>query len=299
LIVGLVLGVSGALVRDRLDDRVRGREDIEVGSGAPVMAFVPRVRAAGTRPITVTDPGSEGAEAYGALRLRLLHAASERGIKTLAITSSLPGEGKTTTVANLGVALAMAGKRVVVVSADLRRPTLRQFFRSLDGVGLTDVLRGARSPLQALSVTETPNLWVLDTGPRSHPDSPLSLLSSDAMAKTVADLRGFADFVLLDTPPLLVSPDVVALAPYTDGALFVVDPGIAERPSVEQARYELESMATEVVGVVVNRYDPRSFRGYGYGYGYRGGYGDRQEPRHLPIDVRAADPHGTVRDRPA
>jgi capsular exopolysaccharide synthesis family protein len=215
--------------------------------------------------ITVRHPESEAAEAYGTLRVRLMQAATRHRFKTVLVTSSLPGEGKTSTVANLGVALAQENRRVVLVSADLRRPRLQVFFPA-GKTGVTDVLSGKRTALEALSSTETRNLWVLHAGNDLAARSPLQLLDSAAMEKLLVTLRGFADVVLIDTPPLLTSSDVAALVPMTDGVLFVADPGRVQRPMVEAARHEFEVLGAAVFGVVVNNYNPRRFRTYGSGY---------------------------------
>ncbi|MDP9235074.1 MAG: polysaccharide biosynthesis tyrosine autokinase [Actinomycetota bacterium] len=276
VIVGLALGLAAAFFRDRVDDRVRGRAELELHSGAPVLAFVPRIPSQlsnqRSKPIVLSEPYSDGSEAYNALRVRLLYIAKQRNLKTLVVTSSLPGEGKSSTVANLGVSLALTGKRVVMVSADLRQPSLHQYFRGLGerGLkgGLTEVLRGYLAPPEALSPTSDPNLWIVDIGSRIDSEAPTALLGSDRMRDLLSFLSDFADFVLIDTPPLLTSSDVLAVAPQTDGALFVVDPRLVERPVVEQARHELQLSGTPVIGVVVNRYDPRWFQAYGSGYDY-------------------------------
>lgn len=284
-VVGLALGIGLAFFRDRMDERVRGREELELQSGAPVLAFIPRISSRmlskDPAPIMLSHPTSEAAEAYKSLQVRLLHVAKQHSVQSFVITSSLPGEGKTSTTANLGVALARAGKRVVMVSADLRRPQLQKYFPGKNGKGLTDVLLGLRTPLEAISPTGTENLWVLDTGRRSDPEEPVARLGSEAMRDLLSELRGFADFVLLDTPPLLTSSDVVAIGPLTDGALFVADPRLVQRPTVEQARHELQLIGVPVIGVVVNRYDARRFSPYGSGYDYvRDGH--EKDSDHVP-----------------
>ena len=292
-LVGLALGIGLAFFRDRLDERVRGREELELHSGAPVLAFIPRFSSRKPGPITVSLPTSEAAEAFKSLEVRLLHVANQRSAKTFVITSSLPGEGKTSTTANLGVAFADAGKRVVMVSADLRRPQLQSYFPGQNGTGLTEVLLGSRRFLDAVSPTGIRNLWVLNTGPRNDPEGTLALLGSGAMRALLTELRAFADFVLIDTPPLLTSSDLVAIGPLTDGALFVADPRLAQRPSIEQARHELQLIGVPVLGVVVNRYDPRRFSPYGSGYeyvrdGHEPGY-DAAPPMSLQATPKEAD----------
>jgi tyrosine-protein kinase len=266
LIVGLALGIGVAFFRDRLDERVRGRQELELHSGAPVLALIPHVPRLNGLLITARHPASEAAEAYTALRVRLMQAAARHRFKTVLVTSSLPSEGKTSTVANLGVALAQEDRRVVLLSADLRRPRLQVYFPAGMGTGLTDVFSGKRTALEALSPTAIKHLWVLHSGNDLAARSPLQLLDSAAMEKLLVTLRNFADIVLIDAPPLLTSPDVAALGPMTDGVLFVADPGRVQRPMIEAARHEFEVLGAPIIGVVVNNYDPRRFRTYGSGY---------------------------------
>lgn len=278
LVIGLALGIALAFLRDRLDDRVRGREELELIAGAPVLAFVPFAYSK-NEPIVRSRPTSEAAEAYKALRVRLLHGLDPDAVRNILVTSSLAGEGKTSVTANLGVMLALGGYGVVLVSADLRRPLLQNYFdqagfRGSGGEGAIDVLRGVRNTLDVLTSTDTENLWILPAGEPGGSSGSLDPFSSEAMVDLLAELGDYADFVLIDTPPLLSSSDVAALGALTDGVLLVVDPRMAQRSVLEQARHELEIVDVPVIGVVVNRYDPIRFQAYGYGYRY---YGDRQE----------------------
>jgi polysaccharide biosynthesis transport protein len=292
VIVGLALGIGIAFFLDRLDERVRGRQELELHSGAPVLALIPRVPRMDGSLTMVRHPASEAAEAYRALRVRLMQAAARHRFKTVLVTSSLPSEGKTSTVANLGVALAQEDRRVVLLSADLRRPRLQMYFPA-SKTGLTDVLSGKRTALEALSSTETKHLWVLHAGDDLAARSPLQLLDSIAMQKLLVTLRDFADIVLIDTPPLLTSPDVAALVPLTDGVLFVADPRRVERTMVEAARHEFEVLGAPIIGVVVNNYDPRRFRTYGsryYGYSDRGQRDGRSQAATSTSIVQASQP---------
>ena len=272
LLVGLALGIGVAFLRDRLDERVRGRQELELLLGAPVLAFIPLANVMKTpRLVTVDWPRSEAAESFRSLGVKLLHVIDQRA-KTIVVSSSLAKEGKTLVTANLGVTLAMAGKRVVIVSADLRRPRLQRYFRGSDfgasaGAGLTEVLAENRNPVDSLSTSGINNLRILHAGGRSDgPAAHSELLGSQSMRELVAKLRHVADVVLIDTPPLLMASDVVALAPLTDAVLFIVDPRLARRSDVEQARRELELMDVPVVGIVVNKHKPPRFRANGSGY---------------------------------
>ena len=154
LFVGLALGVGFAFLRERLDDRLRGREDLAALTGSPVLAVIPKVRdwrrRSQAKLVTVQQPKGAGAEAYRSLRTAASFPADQRGVKVILITSPSPGEGKTTTAANLAVVLANVGKQVIVVSGDVRRPRLHRFFGAENDRGLVDVLAGKTSLTEAL-----------------------------------------------------------------------------------------------------------------------------------------------------
>jgi succinoglycan biosynthesis transport protein ExoP len=293
LFVGLALGVAFAILRDRLDPRVRSREDLEVHSGAPVLAFVPRMHLKKPTVVVLSEAGSEAAEAYKGLRVRVLHAASERQLKTILVTSSLASEGKTCTTANLAASLALAGKRVIVVAADLRRPGIQDYFQLDDGLGLADALADSVSTSEILNTTSDKMLGVVAPGNRASVPVALERLGSERMGRLLAELRGLADFVIIDTPPLLTTSDVAALAPLSDAVLFVVDPRRVEAALVEQARRELALLGSSILGIVVNRFNPRKFRAYGQGYGYSAyeSYDQAAQPsgRDVPVALSSGD----------
>jgi capsular exopolysaccharide synthesis family protein len=277
IMIGLSLGVGFAYLRDRLDQRMWGEEELEARSGAPVLAGLP----VGTPlhndlPVVASDPASELAEAYNALRLRILRVADERGARVLVVTSSLAQEGKTSVVANLGAAMAESGKRVAVVSGDLRRPGLQTFFPIRRKTGLTQLLTSNRRLNSALTGTRVKNLFIVHAGALSDSSSPLELLSSLKMRDAVTELRRTVDLVLIDTPPLLAAHDAAAVAAFADGVLFVADARLATRTTVEQARRELELSGTPLLGVVINRYERQGFRPYSYHYEYTDGKSAQQ-----------------------
>lgn len=275
--VGLILGLAVAFLRERLDVRLRGQDDLEAIIGSSVLAAIPHVRdwrkPRHSMLVTRTDPGSAAAEAYRSLRTSMLFAASSRGVRTWLITSAQAGEGKTATTANLGVVLAQAGKRVVLVSADLRQPRLHEFFGETAQMtvrwGLTDVLAGQVSLEDAVTKTEIGNLRILQSG--SIPGNPADLLGSEAMRLALQDLAQLADLVLIDAAPVLPVTDAVALAPLTDGVLFVTDATSATHNSIAEARQHLQRVNARVIGVVMNKTDDER-PGYRYGYGQTGAY---------------------------
>jgi capsular exopolysaccharide synthesis family protein len=302
IVIGFALGSAIAFFRDHLDDPVRGREELESETGAPVIGFIPS--AGWERSLRLGRLTPEAAEAYKALRVKFLHFAKEREARRIVISSSFGNEGKTSVTSHLAMTLALAGKRVVIVSADLRRPQLHTHFPGSEGEGLTEVLTGRRRSSDVLSTTIAENLWILHAGQRSEMLDPSEALGSETMRGVLRDLRDFADFVLIDTPPILTSSDVVALAPLSDGVLFVVDPRLAKRSSVEQARQELQLIDVPMLGVVVNKHDPRHFRAYGFGYQYytedgQAGSGARiaRTLRAIPTDSEDEDIDESPPDR--
>jgi polysaccharide biosynthesis transport protein len=271
LIIGVVLGLGIAVLRERLDDRLRGREDIEMATGAPLLAAVPRVSGWKKRDtpqlVTVEEPNSSPAEAYKKLRAGVLFTAAQRGAKVIMVTSPHEQEGKTATTSNLGVALAQAGKKVILISADLRKPRLHRFFMLENYIGVTSVLAGDVSPWQALRPTDVDNLQVLTSGP--IPQNPAELLGSNAMGRLLISLREVADIVLLDCPPVLAVSDTITLAPLADAVLFVADAQTTHRSAVEQTKRQLDQVNAQVIGCLLNNFDPVKAAGYYYGASYR------------------------------
>jgi non-specific protein-tyrosine kinase len=266
LLAGLALGVGAAFLKERLDDRLDGRAGLESIFGASVLAVVPRSsqwrKASEAYLATESDPHSVVSEAYRTLRTGLLFAASQREIKTVLITSAQAGEGKTATTANLGVVLAQAGKRVIIVSADLRKPRLNNFFSTRAPKGLTNVLAGECRATEALVPVSAAasNLRLLPSGP--IPGNPAELLGSEAMRKLIAELRGAADFILIDVAPILAVADGMTLAPMVDSVLFIADAAQATGGGIQQARSQLDQVNARVVGAVLNNFDSSKSRGY-------------------------------------
>jgi non-specific protein-tyrosine kinase len=280
LFLGLSLGIAIAYLRERLDDRLRGRVELEVLSGAPVLAAIPQVATwrKENQPMIVSleEPKSAPAEAYRTLRTAVLFAALQRKAKTLLITSPHEGEGKSSTSANLAVVLAQAGKRVVVVSGDLRKPRLGRFFGFDNSVGLTNALAGEVPLWECLMQAGIDNLRVLPAGP--IPGNPAELLGSSAMGNVLAQLREAADFVLIDGPPVLVVADAVTVAPLVDAVLLVADAQTTHRGAVEHARQQLEQVDAKIIGAVYNNFDPSKGGATPYYYRYSYAYEEVEVP---------------------
>jgi capsular exopolysaccharide synthesis family protein len=264
LTVGLILGVGIAFLRERLDDRLAGREEFEEVLGAPVLGIVPKRSGRRKRNRTelsvLQNPKTSVAEAYRTVRTNLQHLARNRGLRIFTVTSPMLGDGKTTVTANLAVALAKSGKRVMAISCDLHRPRLHRFFELDNTVGLTSVLTGQASLGDAVRRVGSDTLLVLPSGPTAA--NPTELLGSDEMERLLTELRGTADFVILDTPPIGAVGDALILAPKTDGVLLVADATSTARGAVAFARIQIEQVGGKIVGGIYHKFDPARARTY-------------------------------------
>ena len=276
LLVGLFLGVVLGFVRDRTDDRLRGREDLAERLDRPVLATIPplskRVRQEGklrwkrrhrNSLVTLEQPNSPAAESYRTLRTRMARLAAQLDINSVMVVSAGVGEGKSTTAANLAVVLAETGKDVLLVSADLRRPRVHQFFGLSNKTGLSNLLTDGTPPgkrkgpvaegrqMASELWSVAPNLWVVLSGPL--PPHPSALMDSDAMRQFLKEQRDLFDFIILDCPPALVVADAMALAPMADAVLVVADAKESDRNLVSRLKEEVEQVGGKIVGAVLNR----------------------------------------------
>jgi tyrosine-protein kinase len=275
-LLGLVAGLLVAVVQSRTDTRLRGRDELVERLDRPVLGQIPRLgrwrRRAGwpgwsRRPssslVVLDEPDSPAAEAYRALRTRLTRLADQLDLKSIMVVSPGAGEGKSTTAANLAVALAESGRDVLLVSADLRRPRIHEFFGVPNKTGLSNLLTddlaasaaepglppdGQRSVSQLWSVA--PHLWLIGSGP--PPPHPSALLDSTAMREFLKEQRDLFDIVLLDCPPALAA-DSLALASLVDGVLVVADAKQTERSAVSRLHDELGQPGGKLIGSVLNR----------------------------------------------
>jgi succinoglycan biosynthesis transport protein ExoP len=286
LLVGLFLGVALAFVRDRTDDRLRGREELAERLERPVLTTIPPLRRwvrrgrvrwrrrPRTSLVTLDQPNSPAAESYRTLRTRMARLASQLDINSVMVVSAGVGEGKSTTAANLAVVLAETGKDVLLVSADMRRPRVHQFFGLANKSGLSNVLADGTAPGKRPGVlldpaqqaaelwSVAPNLWLILSGPL--PPHPSALMDSDAMRQFLKEQRDLFDFIILDCPPALVVADALALAPLVDAVLVVADAKESDREAVSRLKEELEQVGGKIVGAVLNRSKQASRSSYYY-----------------------------------
>ncbi len=268
-LVGVLLGVGGVLLVDYLDDSPHSPEHLATELGAPIFATLPRVvRKKGQLPEMVVNPHSDAAEAYRILRTSIRFANVDSPIRSLVVTSSTTGEGKTTTASNLAVTFAQAGVRVVLIDADLRRPNVHEVFDLDNSVGLTSVLYSQREIQwgDVLQPGPVPRLHVLTAGPL--PPNPAELLSSRRMSRVMDHLRGWAELIIVDAPPLLAVADPVVLALMVDAVLLVTDVENSSVHSMQRSRESLASVGAKISGIVLNKV-PRGKMGY-YDYSHDG-----------------------------
>jgi receptor protein-tyrosine kinase len=273
-VLGLLLGTGLAFVVEHLDDTVNLKEEVErLTPGSRVLGLVPMVGSWKNKDqtfvVTAVKPNSVAGEAYRSLRTSLQFATLDSRAQVILVTSPGEADGKTATVANLGVVLANAGERVAIVSCDLRRARLAQFFGLDEGVGLTTVLLGRCSLDEALQpVPGTDGLTVLASGQRVS--DPTGVLGSDQWAAVLDQLRTRFDRVLVDSPPLLPVTDAVILSQAVDATLLVVAAGQTRGKDLHRATEALSLVHATIIGVVLNEVTKSA----GYGYGYRYGKGE-------------------------
>ncbi len=201
--------------------------------------------------VTISNPRSPVAEAYRALRTNLEFSGLDKPLRSMVVTSASPDEGKSTTLANLAVTVAQAGKRVILVDCDLRRPSLHQIFNVRNNMGITDLMRDeslmSNPPLQD---TPVPSLKLLTSG--QLPPNPAELLGSRRMSEIIACLLGQADVVLFDTPPIIAVTDAALLSAKVDGVILVVGAGKTRREHARKAKALLDKVNARLVGTVLN-----------------------------------------------
>jgi non-specific protein-tyrosine kinase len=280
LLIGLVLGVGSAFLIEFLDDTIKSPDDVARALKLSTLGLIARFpKASDLRGlVTVNTPRAPYAEAYRNLRTNIQFALLDHAAPTIVITSAEPGEGKSTTLANLGVAIAQLGKRVILVDTDLRRPTLHRLFEVAQEPGLTNLFLNEEINLSDVLVsTRVPNLRLLPCG--KIPPNPAELIGSESMSKLIDALKQQADFVLFDTPPVLPVTDAALLAVKARNLLWVVAAGQTRVETTLRVKEALLRVDTKILGIVLNRAVPG--RGYGYEYYYYA-EGDRRQRKPAP-----------------
>lgn len=294
LLLGLVAGVALALLRSTLDTRIRTHDDVESVTDVPILGGIGFDSAASKQPLIVqVDPRNPRAESFRTLRTNVQFLDLDDSARSFTITSALPSEGKSTTAANLAIAMAENGARVAVIDADLRRPRLDEVLGVEGAVGLTDVLIGQAELEDVLQPWGTGGLHVLPAG--RVPPNPSELLGSQRMQSLIRILDDHFDYVIIDAPPLLPVTDAAILSRITGGAIVISSSGRATKNQLRLALDALASVGSRTLGVVMTMVPVKGMNAYGYGtyyayYGTTGGRGVDETAVPRPRGRRAAAP---------
>ena len=272
VLAGLILGTGTAFLLEHLDDSIKAKEDIErVTRDVAVVGVIPYVTGwrnrHETRVMAKAEPSSPAAEAYRTLRTSIDFLGLDRSLRTLQITSPSAGEGKTTTTVNLAVTLAQAGRRVILVSCDLRRPRVHEFFGLSNAVGFTSLLfqdAPVSSVLQRVPGVE--RLLLVASGPL--PPNPSELLASSRTTLILDNLKANSDIVLLDSTPVLPVTDAAVLSRKVDATLLIATAGVTSKKALARAYELLRQVQAPIIGTVLNGASSEGAYGYTYAYTY-------------------------------
>jgi len=292
-IIGLAVGIGGAVLRETFDTTIKDPDMLQRDLELPALGAIAFDPEAKRRPLIVhMDRHSTRSEAFRQLRTNLQFIDVDRPARSIVITSSIPEEGKTTTAANLAIALAQSGIRVLLVESDLRRPKLADYLGIEGAVGLTSVLIGQAEITDAVQHWgEDELLDVLPSGP--IPPNPSELLGSRGMATLIRDLERAYDIVLVDAPPLLPVTDAAVIASVVSGALVIVRHGHTKREQLARAIQSLRSVDAHIFGVVLTMTPTKGPDAYYYGYGYR--YDKQKGRTHSELVTPSCRPSTTMR----
>jgi len=280
LLVGLMFGVGVAFFMDYLDDTIKDEEEAKRALLWPMLAMIPAIEgishgtaapSRASRLVVQNKPKSSVAEAFRGLRTAIHFSSLRRDTKVVMVTSSFPGEGKSTIAANLALTFAQVGNRVILVDCDLRRPSLNTIFEVPRTPGITELLAGDISLADVLHETTIENISMLAAG--TIPPNPSELLCSDAMRDLLAGLRESYDMVILDAPPVIPVTDAPLLTAFTDMVVVVLESGRIPAKAAQRMKELLQSVQAPVAGFVLN--DRTALFSDTYGYYGKGYYGKK------------------------
>ena len=274
LLLSLVLGLGASLglayLLEILDDRVRTPDEVEEISGLSMLGIIPKLPSDDEYREAFNDPHSAMAEAYRSLATAL-QFSSERGLpRSLTVTSAGPGEGKSSTAIAISRHFANLGKRVLLVDADLRNPSLHKKLGHDNSYGLSNYLTGASAPPDVIQTTDYPNLALMASGPL--PPNAADLLGGTRMFSLASIGLEVFDLIVIDSPPLLGLADAPLISSAVSATIFIVGAGQQPKAAIRSALRRLQLARGTVIGVVLTKFDSKAV-GYGSGYGYGYGYG--------------------------
>ncbi len=265
LLIGLALGIGAAILRTTLDNRVRGESDLRRVTDLPILGGISFDQEATKKPlITQVATQSPRAESFRQLRTNMQFANVSQKSGAVLVTSSLPGEGKSTTAANLAIALAQSGQSVALVDADLRRPMVGDYLGLEGSAGLTTALVGKADIKDLMQPWGEDELYVLTSG--QIPPNPSELLGSDEMLQLIRKLEHTFDAVIVDAPPLLPVTDAAVLSQHVGGVIVVIGSQRVKQADLQKSLGALEMVDANVIGVVMNRLPAKGPDAYAYSY---------------------------------
>lgn len=282
LVLGIILGVCTAIVRSALDTRIRGELDLQRISDAPLLGGISYDEDASKKPLlTQAPPQGPRAESFRQIRTNLQFANINSKSKSMLVTSSLPGEGKSTTAVNMAIAMAEAGRKVALIDADLRRPMIATYLGLEPNAGLTTALLGDTNVEDVMQPWGEDDLYVLTAG--QIPPNPSELLGSNAMSELLRQLEAAFDIVIVDAPPLIPVTDGSVLAQQVGGVLLVVGASKTKNQDVEKSLASLRLVEANLLGVVLNLLPTKGPDAYAYSYeSYQAPTGTAPKKRKSP-----------------
>lgn len=291
LLFGIAAGITGAILRARLDTRIRGEADLRRASDAPLLGGITLDSNAARKPLITQVPSqSPRAESFRQIRTNLQFATVGRASKAVLVTSSIPGEGKSTTATNLAIAISQAGQSVALIDADLRRPRVHEYLGLERNAGLTTALIGRADVDDLLQPWGPDRLYVLTAG--QVPPNPSELLGSAAMHGLITRLEDQFDAVVIDAPPLLPVTDAAVLAQRVGGVVMVVGTSRVSSTSVQKSLGHLEMVGADLLGIVMNLLPAKGPDAYSYNsYSYEAESELQHSPQYLKLSE--ARPHSS------
>ena len=284
LLLGLFSGCGLAFIIEFFDNTIKSVEQVE-RRGLAILAIIPAIGIQSKRQktkkylknnsnveklqrrlITHEDPKSPVSEAYRSLRTSLIHSSSKDGANIIMVSSAGPGEGKTTTIANLAITYANLGKKTLLVDSDLRKPVIHNIFKVDKTPGITSFLSGESSISEIINTTEVENLDLITSG--VIPPNPSEILDSEKMSSFFETVKNNYDIILFDTPPLIAVTDAYVLMKYIDQFILVIRAGVAEKGAVERVLNAFKQTKFKITGVVINAMSEEHSYGAGYYYNY-------------------------------
>ncbi|CAN5887298.1 polysaccharide biosynthesis tyrosine autokinase [soil metagenome] len=253
-VAGLVLAIGLAFGFEYLDNRIKTPQELKAHLHVPFLGMVPVVPVdKDPNPLLDKNVPQNFSEAFKSIRTNLLFSSADDGLRSLVITSAGPGEGKSCVASNIAMALAQAGQRVLLIDADMRRPRVHEIFGGTQEPGLSNVLAGNAKTSEAIRKSATAGLWLLPAG--HIPPNPAELLGSRRYVEFMASLNAHFDWVILDTPPVMVVADSSIVANQSSGVVFVVRADHTSKHSIRAAGEQLEAANAHMLGSVLNRVD--------------------------------------------